>query len=168
MYADFTAKVAEGRGLEVAYVREIGEGRVYTGDAAVENRLVDRIATLDETIESAKRAAGIGKGRRARVVEYPKPPLFRWPQSEMPIAIRIAARALGGLARLAGLGTAGSAGAAALDAVTGGAAGTADGAGISPQPTYEEGALRAILRAPGTALVHTPAGLLPDETAPAR
>jgi protease-4 len=80
MYGDFTRGVAQARDLDTAYVRSIAEGRVYTGRAAIEQRLVDQIGSLDETIEAAKRAAGIKPGRRVRIEEYPDPPLFRWPR----------------------------------------------------------------------------------------
>ncbi len=80
LYDDFTEGVARARGLEVGFVREIGEGRVYMGRPAVELGLVDRVGTLGETIEAAKRAAGIAPGRRVRVVEYPKRGFIKWPK----------------------------------------------------------------------------------------
>ena len=80
VYDDFTRRVAEGRGLTVERVREIGEGHVYSGRAALDLKLVDAIATMDETIEMAKVAAGIREGRRVRIVEYPKPRLFVLPR----------------------------------------------------------------------------------------
>jgi len=60
-------------------VREIAEGRIWMGRAAERLKLVDRVATLDETIEEAKRAAGVPAGRRARVVEYPERGFIRLP-----------------------------------------------------------------------------------------
>jgi ClpP class serine protease len=79
LYDDFTKRVAEGRGIEVGRVREIAEGHVYAGRAALGIRLVDEIASLDRTIEEAKTAAGIPKGRRVRIEEYPKQRLFPMP-----------------------------------------------------------------------------------------
>lgn len=79
-YDSFVSRVASARRLEVSEVRRIAEGRVYTGREGIRRRLVDRVATLDQTIESARRAAGLAPGRRVRVVEYPRPPLFRWPR----------------------------------------------------------------------------------------
>ncbi|HYQ90375.1 MAG TPA: S49 family peptidase, partial [Candidatus Binatia bacterium] len=84
LYDDFTQRVAEGRGLSVDRVREIAQGHVYAGRAALDLRLVDEIATLDRTLDLAKRAAGIRKGRRVRIEEYPRqrllalPRLFPW------------------------------------------------------------------------------------------
>jgi protease-4 len=79
MYDRFTGLVATARGLDPARVRELAEGRVYDGPAAVRNGLVDRVATLEETIEEAKRRAGIAPDRRVRIVEVPARRLFRLP-----------------------------------------------------------------------------------------
>lgn len=79
-YDGFVERVAGARKLEESYVRQIAEGHVYTGREGIRRRIVDRVATLDQTIESARRAAGIAPGRRVRIVEYPRPPLFRWPR----------------------------------------------------------------------------------------
>lgn len=80
LYDDFVARVAQARRLEVPRVREIAEGRVYMGPEAQDLKLVDRVATLDETIEEAKREAGIPTGREVRIVEYPKPGLLKLPR----------------------------------------------------------------------------------------
>ena len=79
LYDEFTARVATARGLELARVREIAEGRIWMGRAAERLKLVDRIATLDETIEQAKRAAGIPAGRKVRIIEYPRRGFIRLP-----------------------------------------------------------------------------------------
>jgi protease IV len=79
IYDDFTAKVASARGLDVGRVRELAEGRVYDGTDAIRLRLADRLGTLDDTIEEAKRLAGLKPGRKVRVVEYPKRPFLRLP-----------------------------------------------------------------------------------------
>ena len=80
LYGTFTSRVAAARGIEIARVRELAEGRIYDGKTAVSNRLADRVATLEETIETAKRRAGIEPGRRYRVVEIPRRPMFRLPR----------------------------------------------------------------------------------------
>jgi len=49
---DFIAAVAEGRGVEKSVVAtEYGEGRVFTAKECLKRGMVDRIATLDETLE---------------------------------------------------------------------------------------------------------------------
>ena len=154
LYDDFTERVAAGRKLDVSYVRQIGEGRVYLGRAAVDKKLADRVATLDETIESAKLAAGIEPGRRVRVVEYPEPRLFEWPRSTFPGPLASAARALSGV-----LGFGGFTSDALLEAA-------ASGDPAANGRTYGESAFESILRTPGRPLTLTPAGLLPDEVVP--
>ena len=135
LYDDFTRKVASARRLDVARVRELGEGRIYLGRPAVENRLVDRVATLDETIEAAKRAAGIPEKRKVRIVEYPKAPLFR-----LPMFLR---GVFGPMAKAS----------AALDAAPLAAANL----------SYEARVLQAILDQPGRPLLLTPGSVLPSE-----
>ncbi len=78
-YDEFTTRVAKARHLGPDRVRDIAQGRVWMGRAAQKLRLVDRVATLDETIEEAKREAGIAPGRKVRIIEYPKRELFRLP-----------------------------------------------------------------------------------------
>ncbi len=50
MYDEFVDIIVEGRDLSESHVREIGDGRIYTGNQAVEVGLVDEIGTLDDTI----------------------------------------------------------------------------------------------------------------------
>lgn len=91
LYTDFTNKVASARGLAPERVREIAEGRVYDGAAAIRLRLADRQGTLDEAIAEAKRRAGIGASERVRVVEYPRRPLVRLPAFLRPPGVGLGA-----------------------------------------------------------------------------
>lgn len=58
VYEDFMAKVSEGRGIPIARVREIAQGRVYTGTQALEIGLIDELGGLTEAIEHACREIG--------------------------------------------------------------------------------------------------------------
>lgn len=78
-YTNFVTKVATARHLPETRVRELGEGHVVLGRQALATGLVDRIGTLTDAMEAAKRAAGIKPGQKVRVVEYPKPGLFKLP-----------------------------------------------------------------------------------------
>ncbi|RSL32940.1 signal peptide peptidase SppA [Salibacterium salarium] len=49
-YQDFVGVIANGRDMSEEKVREIGDGRVYSGEQAQENGLVDDLGTLDDTI----------------------------------------------------------------------------------------------------------------------
>lgn len=50
-YEQFVQIVAEGRNLSNAYVKSIADGRIYTAKQALDNKLVDGIATLEEVKE---------------------------------------------------------------------------------------------------------------------
>lgn len=58
-YDDFVSVVAGGRSLSVERVRELGEGRVYLATRAKELGLVDRLGSLNEAIDEARRLAGV-------------------------------------------------------------------------------------------------------------
>jgi len=67
-YDQFVAEVATGRDTSEAYVREIGEGRVYTGLDARERALVDEIGGLARAVVVAQQEAGLG-GEEVRIRE---------------------------------------------------------------------------------------------------
>ena len=50
--------MAEGRGLPEAKVREIAEGRIYTGHKAKELKLVDEMGGVDDAVAAAWQLAG--------------------------------------------------------------------------------------------------------------
>ena len=58
VYGQFIDAVAQGRGLPEARVREIAEGRIYTGKRAKELKLVDELGGLDDAIAAAWGLAG--------------------------------------------------------------------------------------------------------------
>jgi protease-4 len=58
VYGQFIEAVAQGRGLPEARVREIAEGRIYTGKRAKELKLVDELGGLDDAIGAAWGLAG--------------------------------------------------------------------------------------------------------------
>jgi protease-4 len=59
IYADFTGKVAAGRGLSADRVHELARGRVWTGADARERGLVDEIGGLDRAAAIARSRAGL-------------------------------------------------------------------------------------------------------------
>ena len=71
-YSQFVAIVVEGRGLPEEKVREIADGRVYTGKQAMELGLVDELGNLPQAIDRAAELGGI-EGE-PRLVEYHRPP----------------------------------------------------------------------------------------------
>lgn len=68
IYERFLDMVEEGRpGLTRSQIRQLADGRVYIGQAAVDNHLIDEIGFLEDAIEEAKRLAGLTE---ARVIQY--------------------------------------------------------------------------------------------------
>ncbi len=61
MYAQFVARVAEGRKLPRDEVERIAAGRVFTGEQALALRLVDRIGSLDDALALACERAGVAR-----------------------------------------------------------------------------------------------------------
>lgn len=59
IYGTFTQRVADGRGMLVEKVDEIGQGRVWSGADAIELGLVDRLGSLDDAIDAAAELAKI-------------------------------------------------------------------------------------------------------------
>jgi protease-4 len=70
IYADFTGKVAAGRGLSAERVHELARGRVWTGADARERGLVDEIGGIEEAAAIARRRAGLPDS--APLVHYPR------------------------------------------------------------------------------------------------
>lgn len=76
IYRDFLHKVSEGRGMTVAQVDSIAQGRIWTGQRALEIGLVDALGYTDDALACAARMASL---ESYRVDEYPKvkDPLMR-------------------------------------------------------------------------------------------
>lgn len=49
-YQEFITDVSKGRNLDLEVVRNLADGRIYTGRQAQENKLVDALGTLDQAI----------------------------------------------------------------------------------------------------------------------
>ncbi len=68
VYATFTGIVSKGRGLSVANVDSIGQGRVWTGEQALDIGLVDKVGNIDDAVQAAANKA---KLENYRVIYYP-------------------------------------------------------------------------------------------------
>lgn len=53
-YDQFAAVVAEGRNLPIQRVKQIGDGRIYSAQQALDLGLIDKIGTLEEAIKDMK------------------------------------------------------------------------------------------------------------------
>jgi protease-4 len=68
-YALFVKRVADGRGKTTDEIEQIAEGRVWTGEAALQNGLVDELGGMDKALSLAAETAGV---EAYTVVDYPE------------------------------------------------------------------------------------------------
>jgi protease-4 len=69
--AQFVRDVAKGRGCPVKKIDALADGRIYSGEEAKANGLVDRMGNLEDAIEWAGRMGGI-KGKIVPVYAQPE------------------------------------------------------------------------------------------------
>ncbi|MGE3738222.1 MAG: S49 family peptidase [Geminicoccaceae bacterium] len=74
-YATFIARVAAGRGLSEAQVRELAKGRVWTGRQAKALGLVDRLGGLEAAIAEARAELGLAADAPVTLVRTGQPGL---------------------------------------------------------------------------------------------
>jgi len=70
MYGQFLSAVASGRKMDEAAVRKLADGRVYTGQEAKANGLIDDIGTFQDAVEATAKMAGISG--KPRLLKPPK------------------------------------------------------------------------------------------------
>jgi len=75
-YKQFVGKVADARGKTPEQIDAIAQGRVWTGQQALHNGLVDALGGLGKAIEIAKEKAGIDADDEVQLVVYPEPKSF--------------------------------------------------------------------------------------------
>jgi protease-4 len=72
-YQLFLDRVAETRpNMTAQQVDRVAQGRVWTGDQAHHNGLVDELGGLPEAIQVARKAAGIGEGEQVDIEHLPR------------------------------------------------------------------------------------------------
>ncbi len=71
IYAGFVGRVAAGRKLPEARVREIARGRVWTGEQALKLGLVDKLGGFYDAVREAERLGGLPVDRPARITVLP-------------------------------------------------------------------------------------------------
>ncbi|MCD0448255.1 S49 family peptidase [Actinocorallia sp. API 0066] len=103
IYADFTSKAAQGRGLPLDRIDELARGRVWTGADAAERGLVDELGGLDHTLDLARVKAGLPADAPVRTFPHTSPlDRFRPPESsEDRTAASVRFEAWGSLSGLA-------------------------------------------------------------------
>jgi len=70
-YHDFVGNVAKARGKDYEAINAIAQGRVWTGQQALDRGLVDQMGGLGEAIADAAGRAKLGKDYPVRYVETP-------------------------------------------------------------------------------------------------
>ncbi len=76
LYADFVAKVASSRHIAPDSVEVVAQGRVWSGQRAVQLGLADQIGGLEVAIGLAKEKIGLSADETVELMERPKPKLF--------------------------------------------------------------------------------------------
>ncbi|MBE1534599.1 signal peptide peptidase SppA [Actinomadura algeriensis] len=113
IYDDFTAKVAQGRGLSRERVHELARGRVWTGADAREGGLVDELGGLEAALELARKKGGLAADAPIRSYPHASPLERLKPPESSEDRTAASARfdgwgSLGGLAARLGLPSAGA------------------------------------------------------------
>ncbi|HFS67404.1 MAG TPA: hypothetical protein ENK67_04255 [Flavobacteriia bacterium] len=72
IYATFLARVAKGRKMTVAKVNEIAQGRVWSGNQAKKNGLVDELGSLEDAIAYAAKTVDLKEYRIKNLPRYKK------------------------------------------------------------------------------------------------
>ena len=86
-YAQFLQHVADGRRKTPAQVDAIGEGRVWSGQDAAANGLVDHLGSFDDAVKAAAKRASLGADYKVQFME----PQLTWAQS---LALQLQVRAV--------------------------------------------------------------------------
>lgn len=75
-YDQFVGAVAAGRKMKLEDVRELADGRIYTGRQAKETGLVDELGDLQDAIDAAGEMAKLGKNPRVITDDDPFESIF--------------------------------------------------------------------------------------------
>ncbi|GAB3653357.1 signal peptide peptidase SppA [Actinocorallia lasiicapitis] len=82
IYADFTQKAAEGRGMPLDVLEPLARGRVWTGADARDRGLVDELGGIDTALDLARKQAGLPADAPVRSFPQSSPlDRFRPPES---------------------------------------------------------------------------------------
>jgi len=72
VYADFTAKAAEARGMSLSALQSVAKGRVWTGADARRRDLVDALGGLSTAVALMEERLDISPERRLEIVSFPR------------------------------------------------------------------------------------------------
>ena len=74
IYTQFTSKVAHGRDMEIHDVEHVARGRVWSGQRAIDNKLVDEVGGFFDALKRAKVEARIPENAHVRLVSFSEQP----------------------------------------------------------------------------------------------
>jgi protease-4 len=72
-YTQFIGRVAKGRGMSLEEVDAVGQGRVWTGEQALEVGLIDALGGLREAALQGKELVGLEPDADVALLPYPQP-----------------------------------------------------------------------------------------------
>ena len=72
-YQTFIGRVADARGTTPEAIDAVAQGRIWSGAAALERGLVDRLGGLDAAVAIAKEEAGVPADADVELVTFPEP-----------------------------------------------------------------------------------------------
>lgn len=73
IYNTFLSRVAQSRKMPVEEIDKIAQGRIWSGQDALEVGLIDEIGGLDDAIQAARKMANIPPSAELEIVHYPRP-----------------------------------------------------------------------------------------------
>jgi protease-4 len=73
IYRQFVDKAARGRKMPRQQLESLAQGRIYTGQQALDNGLIDQLGTLRDAIVEAKLAAGLKADEEVDIQVLPQP-----------------------------------------------------------------------------------------------
>lgn len=72
VYSDFTSKVTKARNISEADMDKLARGRVWLGEQALENHLIDAIGGIEVALTTAQAEAKLKPNEKIRIEFYPK------------------------------------------------------------------------------------------------
>lgn len=72
IYFDFVTKAADSRKMSFDKMRSFAKGRVWSGEDALQNGLIDQLGNISTVFDIAKKRIGVPEGKKVLVDFYPK------------------------------------------------------------------------------------------------
>jgi protease-4 len=76
LHGQFVSAVAKGRNLPLDKVKALADGRIFSGEQAMENNLIDKLGNLQDAVDDAAKAVGITEKPKLSYPPKPKHSIF--------------------------------------------------------------------------------------------